>query len=260
MLMIYVFQALALRLILGLVYVLQVPGYVTLTALFPGKDDLRGIERVTLSFVLSLAIVSLIALGLNFTPWGVRLEPVLVSIISFTLLASGLGYYRRARLQPAGRFTLCFEYNLPEWQPLSRLDTVLGGALAVSVLFACATVLYLLVNPKVSERYTEFYLLGPNGKLEGYPTEVSTGTPVAVILGVVNQEHGDVQYRLERRANTVTEEIAAFRLGHDEIWEQPYTFTLTQLGEDQKVEFLLYRGGEEKPLRSLYLLITATES
>jgi uncharacterized membrane protein len=259
MLVIYVFQAPSLRLGLGLVYLLFMPGYVTLTALFPGKDDLRGIERVALSFVLSLAIVSLIGLGLNFTPWGVRLAPILVSVISFTLLAAGLGTYRRARLQPAERYTLYLEADLPEWQPISRLDTILGAALAVSVLFVCATVGYLLVNPKISERYTEFYLLGPGGRLEGYPTEVSTGTPIAIVLGVANHEHDDVRYRIERRGDGASEQLAAFQLGHEETWEQPYTFTLTQPGEDQKVEFLLYRGDEEEPLRSLYLMITATE-
>jgi len=37
-------------------------------ALFPGKDDLDGIERIALSFGLSIAVVPLMGLALNYTP------------------------------------------------------------------------------------------------------------------------------------------------------------------------------------------------
>jgi len=49
-----------IRIILGLPLVLFLPGYSLIAALFPRKDDLDGIERVALSFGLSIAIVPLI--------------------------------------------------------------------------------------------------------------------------------------------------------------------------------------------------------
>jgi uncharacterized membrane protein len=45
------------RLILGLPLVLFLPCYSLIATLFPRKDDLDGIERVALSFGLSIAIV-----------------------------------------------------------------------------------------------------------------------------------------------------------------------------------------------------------
>ena len=60
------------RNILGLPLVLFLPGYALIAALFPAKSDLDGIERVALSFGLSIAVVPLIGLGLNYTPWGIR--------------------------------------------------------------------------------------------------------------------------------------------------------------------------------------------
>lgn len=58
----------ALRIIFGIPLVLFLPGYALIAALFPGKNDLDTIERIALSFGLSIAIVPLIGLALNFTP------------------------------------------------------------------------------------------------------------------------------------------------------------------------------------------------
>jgi uncharacterized membrane protein len=60
------------RIILGLPLVLFLPGYALIAALFPRKDDLDGIERIALSFGLSIAISPLLGLGLNYTPFGLR--------------------------------------------------------------------------------------------------------------------------------------------------------------------------------------------
>jgi len=72
-------QLYATRLTLGLALVLLFPGYTLISALFPKAKDLDVIERVALSFGLSIAIVPLIGLILNYTPWGIRLYPVLIS-------------------------------------------------------------------------------------------------------------------------------------------------------------------------------------
>ena len=48
------------RIVLGLLLVLFLPGYSLIAALFPGRDDLDGIERIALSFGLSIAVVPLI--------------------------------------------------------------------------------------------------------------------------------------------------------------------------------------------------------
>ncbi len=69
-LMVFVAPDNALRQVLGLIFVLFLPGYAATAALFPENDQIDGIERAALSFGLSIAIVPLIGLALNFTPWG----------------------------------------------------------------------------------------------------------------------------------------------------------------------------------------------
>jgi hypothetical protein len=91
----------ALRWILGSAFVLFIPGYVTVEALFPKGRELDGIERFALSVGLSLALVPLVGLLLNYTPWGIRLTPI---VISLTILTVGLTAVALAR-----RFAISIE-------------------------------------------------------------------------------------------------------------------------------------------------------
>jgi len=103
------------RIPLGLLMVLFVPGYSLIAALFPQKKDLDGIERLALSFGLSIAVVPLIGLGLNYTPWGIRLTPVVISLALFTLAMAGAAHWRRLNLLAEERFAVHFR---EKYEPL----------------------------------------------------------------------------------------------------------------------------------------------
>jgi hypothetical protein len=47
------------------------------TAVARKEGGIDGLERVALSFGISIVIVPLIGLVLHFTPWGIRLVPVI---------------------------------------------------------------------------------------------------------------------------------------------------------------------------------------
>jgi uncharacterized membrane protein len=234
-----------LRIILGLPFVLFLPGYVLIAALFPGQKDLDGIERVALSFGLSIAVVPLIGLALNYTPWGIRLYPILIALLVWIFSLSALGLYRRRRLPAAERLTIALEIQRPAWQSLTPLDRVLSVALVAAILFAMASIVYVIVTPRVGERFTEFYILGTSGKAEGYPRQLAPGESGQVILGVVNHEYARVEYRVEvRQGEDILTSLGPLTLGHEEKWEQPLTFAPRREGNDLKVEFLLYKAGE----------------
>ena len=71
------------RYILGSIFVLLLPGYSLIKALFPAKE-LDNIERIALSIGMSLALVPITGLLLNYTPWGIRLTPVTLSLLALT--------------------------------------------------------------------------------------------------------------------------------------------------------------------------------
>jgi len=73
------------RYVLGSIFVLFLPGYSLIKALFPEKE-LDNIERVALSIGMSLALVPITGLILNYTPWGIRTTPVTLSLLFLTTI------------------------------------------------------------------------------------------------------------------------------------------------------------------------------
>ncbi len=97
---------------LGLPFLFFIPGYMLIFILFPRKKNITGIEgleRIGLSFGFSIAIVSLLGLILNYTPWGIRLEPILLSLF-FLIESLGLiALYRWKTTNPDQRFTISLD-------------------------------------------------------------------------------------------------------------------------------------------------------
>ena len=82
------------RYVFGSALVLFLPGYALIEALYP-KRELDELTRFALSIGLSLALVPLTGLVLNYTPFGIRLLPVTISIAGLTLALALAALYRK---------------------------------------------------------------------------------------------------------------------------------------------------------------------
>jgi hypothetical protein len=83
---------------------LFLPGYSLLRAIFPSNDQTLGepnnmysITRFSLSIVMSIAIVSLLGLILDFSPLGVTLNSLVLSLSLFTVIFSTIALFRERR-------------------------------------------------------------------------------------------------------------------------------------------------------------------
>ncbi len=256
------------RIVLGLPALLFIPGYILIFALFPTSYNGKGIdsiERIALSFGLSIAVVPLLGLGLNYTPWGIRLIPILASLIGFIGIVGIIALFRWFSTAEDERFIIHYDFKLPKGE--SRLDQALTIILAVSILVAIVSLVYVIVTPKTGETFTEFYLLGPEGMADNYPKNMSIGENKTVIVGVVNHEYKQMNYIIELWAinqtlvfNETTNENETeyhqmwyldskqIRLNHTPIdiegewqpqWEENWSFSLPYQGI-YKLCFLLY--------------------
>jgi hypothetical protein len=89
-----------LRNILGTLYVLGLPGYAFIKALFPqnlpfskiphspstAEKELDIIERIALSIGMSIALVPIVGLLLYYSPLRLNLEPTVLSIMALTIV------------------------------------------------------------------------------------------------------------------------------------------------------------------------------
>ena len=170
-------------------------------------------------------------------------------------------WYRRSRLPQEQRLIVSFNISTSQWTTMKGWDRALSAILAVSILAAVGTIAYVMVTPKTGEKFTEFYILGLDGKAEGYPTELTVGEEGKLILGIVNHEQEEeILYRVQILINgEENNTIGPLRLENDEKWEEETSFTPREAGDDQKVEFVLYKQEQQEPSSSLHLWIDVSE-
>jgi uncharacterized membrane protein len=244
-----------LRIVLGIPFIIFPSGYLVICTLFPKKKDLDAVERMAFSLGLSIVLVPLIGLVLNFTPFGIRLYPILISVSLFILLMSIITAYRRRALSIDERFVLPIPTNLPRWSELRKPNKLMSIGVIGLIVIAGGLTAYFISTPKV-ERFTEFYLLGSEGKTEGYPTQLILGENGTVVIGVVNHEYEETTYNIVIRLdNESIATITDIKLGSEEKWERNFTFTPQNTGDKMKLDFSLYRTGMDEPYQNVYLWI-----
>lgn len=271
-LMVALFVGGYLRIVLGLLLVLFIPGYVLVAALFPSVRDLDWVERIALSVGLSIAAVPLLGLLLNFTPWGIRLIPILVMISAFIGSVGTLAYIRRMGLAVEDRIGLTLDVAWPRWSEYNGLDKALTVVLAGSLVVAGGTLAYVATVPRPGESFTEFYILDSNGRAKDYPTNLTVGSNATIIVGVVNREGTSVNYTiigtLEEYAVTINATGAEVKslvgsapvdayslvLQDGAKSEAPLPFAITKPGLF-RLELQLLRQGIASPYRDLHLWI-----
>lgn len=227
------------RIILGVIFLLVFPGYSLMAALFPTKEGMQGVERAALSLVLSFAIVALTGLVLNYTPWEIRLTPIVVSISVIIIAASLIALWRRKRLPEDEKFNslIIINISMPEWRSTSKLEGALTVGLVIAIIGAIATLAWVISEPKDNETFTDFYPLGPEGMMENYPQEVLLGEESSVILGMKNHENEPTSYTVSVTFDgEEVQEIGPVYLANEEEWRQEFVLSVGKVGEDQKVE------------------------
>jgi uncharacterized membrane protein len=251
-----------LRVVLGLAFVLVVPGYALQAALFARRDDLEGTERLALSFGLSIALLSLLALVLSLQPRGVRLWPIMAMESLVIIACAVIALVRRRRLPQAERFAIVVRLDAwDRWRAQDRGNQVLYGLLVGAVVVAVVSALLLVALPRAGDRFTEFCLLGPEGLAEGYPREAVLGRPLELDVGIANHEGADALYRVQVVSGRHTVgETSWTVVPSGAIDERLVTITLYEAGEDIPVEFLLYRDDEAEPYRRLQLWLDVAQA
>ena len=269
--------------------VLFVPGYVLVGVLYPkgpqngsrpdSADRTRsrdrgidGFERLGLSLAASLAVVPLVAFALNFTPAGIRLEPVLLALSWFTIIFAFLTFVRRLGTDADRRFAIPPLSSVGAG--LGRYFGVRGGSLAsrrpfeatsathrtfnvlllASVLVFAASVGFAAVTPPPwEESFTEYYLVTQNDSGDytttGLPRDLSAGSGTTYTVAVENHEGSPTSYttvvELQDAGGGGGSEVgrAESQVAPGETAYTEVTVTPDRGGGDLQLVFMLYQDG-----------------
>lgn len=252
--------------------ILFIPGYVIIATVYPKDGDLDIIERVSLSFGLSIGLAALFGILLKYSilkylPFGIKLTELnytsLTIILSlFTLIMLLIAFIRRKKAPEGQKFYVNFGGTLSSIKNSidgeSKTSKVLSIILIITILLAISTTVFIILKPKQGESFTEFYILGPNGKASDYPTNLTIGQNGTVIIGVVNHEYQTANYELVVSSNGTVMSQQNITLKNGNQTQIPYSFTAGSSGY-KNIEFLLYKLPDTTNVyRSLHLYVNMT--
>lgn len=266
-----------IRVLVGAPFLLLVPGYAFVAALFPSWEangvnissaadttfDLIG--RYALALGASITIVPFIGLLLSFSPWGIQLAPIVFSVSVFTLFTTGVAAYRRRGASqppqnpPASLWRYITERQKSIFGSTARTGTVLNVLIVVSLLLALGTTGYAFLNPESGDQFTEFYLLSEDSDNgfndDTYQITLERGVEREIPVGINNHEGDTVEYtvvtNLQRisvsnNSTVIQEEWTLDQFNtvveHNETWHQDRAIEPPVAGDDLRLTYLLYQG------------------
>ena len=205
--------------------VLLLPGYALTSALF-ARQSPGIVERLVFSLGLSLAIVVLGGLALNWTLFGLRASSWAVFLGGITVGASAVALVRRrGQSGPASG-----------WLRIGRVDFSFrqGLLLGLAALIVCGAVTISIIGAERQPRlgFTQIWILPASG----------ANARDGVRLGVSNMESKEMGYRLDVNVDgRVVKEWPSIDLNPNDKWEATLVLPQTGHASATKVEVLLYR-------------------
>jgi uncharacterized membrane protein len=235
----------------GSLFICLIPGYIFLAAIFPKNDDLEMIERLGLSFGLSLILTSLIGLVFNYTLGNIHLELILITLAVFSLIFCLISFSRMKKLPQERRMYL------------PKMEKLLSIFLIICILLTIGTAAYILLEPMnlVKEdnktNFTDFYIKGIDLNASGYTLNLTSGEKTSLTMVVVNQEGSAVNYSLMVKVNNSILKEDNITLQNKQKMEIPVNFTAGLPGE-RNMEFILYKLPDQNPYQTLSLPLKIT--
>lgn len=303
----------ALQFIVGVPLAVFVPGYTVLSVLFPGRpsrnagqvsslsgmsrtfSSLRSIqqrgvrwgERVALSFGLSMFLIPLLALVLDFstlvfdTGSLYRTGPIVAMLVGFSVLCALVGLVRRLRLPRDERFGVPVGYWVDDFVgglTGSPVDALINVVLILSVLVGAASMTYALAVPQDGSSSTNFYIDSQNGSgiTLDYPRNLTAGQPQQLTVGIQNHEGEPMNYSVVVQLQRYSGEevltrntLKRFSTGtvpQNRTWQRQHTVTPTIAEDNLQLVYLLYRGdppgnpAEGNAYHSIHLSVNVSSS
>ena len=287
-----------LRPVFGFVFAVFVPGYVLVAVLFPRhRPKQRGtapstgpqsgglgwVARVVFSFGASLAVVTLVGLGLGATAAGIRPVTLFVTLSGLVVPGVALAVYRRRDVPANRRVDRSLARGLERglggvFSPKTTRDAVMNVVLLAVILSSSAVVIY--GGPPQGGQTTEFALLsqGEDGEFSAreYPSTLQRGEPREFSARVGNHEGTRVNYTVvvllrelgpDNRTVVATSELDRFQrtVGNNETWRLDHSVVPDRTGRTLQLQYLLYKGTTPDPpspqlaYRELHLWVNVTE-
>jgi uncharacterized membrane protein len=253
------------RVALGFLFVVFMPGYSILSALYRPFREHGPIERVALAGAASLAISALSGLALDRLAISVRAEAFALWMSAAIALFAVTGVVRReleGRSVPTA--TTRADDTAEDGSASSRPEQAgfAGGAMAAVLCLIAATALglgfvahSLVLVPPPAAGSVSLYVVDPSGRAHDYPHSVVRGAEVKLELGIAYHGGPPQEFELKGPDGNRTR----LHLKPGESWKRVMSLNIDHLGgtraqgQDAQdmlgLRWELYQAGADTPLR-----------
>jgi uncharacterized membrane protein len=251
-----------LRILLGLPYILVLPGYSLVSALWTKKTEMGLLERGILSLGLSIALVAFVGLGLNYTPYGITMNTILFTLFGLIIVLVGLTFFRRAQLKPEERFRIDSGVIINHIDGKSSTDKILVLVIGIAMIIGVILIGYIALNQQ-NEEFTELYILDENQTIENFPSSLTINQNGSIYIVVENHERkaNDYNILVWLRPQNGTDEILNdydVSLDSENEWRQSFIFSINESGLFM-LDIELYKANEAIPYTTNHLWIDVIE-
>lgn len=244
-----------LRVPIGFLAVLILPGYSITLACLPPHERISWEARVGLAIAVSVGVLTLAVLALDRTPWHLASSALIVMVTSITLAAlvivwiGARGYERPAPGLSASLQAMPIAVGLrPSAQARIALAVL---ALAVVVV----TIILALVTHETATT-TDFFVLGKAGDAESYPSTLRVNEPAQIEVGLTNREGVAETYRIELSGDGIEPvRLGPLTVEDGETFRRNVDLRATTPGRDRVIQIALYRADIGDPYRRLQLVV-----
>jgi uncharacterized membrane protein len=194
-----------------------------------------------------MLLVSLLGFALNYTPWGITLNSIMVAVAIVITLNS---VYSALRLRAVPSDKITHPGGIINTQSRSP---ILSTVMLVSIIGVISTSIVFLASEKSEDTFTSFFVASsPEGNV-AFPKDLVVGQEISVYLVLSNHEGKNCTYDVQQALNGKSNKIGSnILLANGETWNQSVKLRFVSQGPDQKVEFALYKNGQSY-LNPVYL-------
>lgn len=144
------------------------------------------------------------------------------------------------------------------------LTAGLAAILALVLIYCIYLTVQIVVHPQPVDKFTELYVMGPDGRAENYPKALVIGENKTLIAYVTNHENKEAYYNLAIRYNNSSAEETAytefFAIQDNATWSKKFMIMPDLPGKKVKVQFQLYKNGDTgAPYRECYIWLNVSE-
>jgi uncharacterized membrane protein len=245
-----------LRPVAGFLVIFFGSGYALLAALYPDPIVFDHRRRLAGSFGLSLITSGILLLVVSLTI-GLTLVNGYLALLTWILMMSVLAWRRRAAFKKSAVEPAHASHARNRWSKRSRRENVLAIVEMVAIGLLLLSGAHLLwVSAHSEAQFSEFYLLGPDGKAANYPKQVTAGSSIETTIGIKNHEGQAVEYGLAYQVEDGhTRFLHSVPLQPEQVWQSQFDIQVPDIAGLHKVIFTFWNAETGQVYDTLHLWV-----